>query len=281
MTIVVINNSGIGNRIKNIVSAVRKGHLINDAVDIRCEHQSLFRVAQCVIVPRHDHLEVMSTWRLQLLPEENSRKVLRNPKYLVEYHDQNYQGSLGNTIDFQYANIERDVVEDFLRYFALILINQEVLDEADLLSSELEVQRRVGVHIRTWYDAPDRHSNLFDIQDYFRTLDRFADEKKFILCVDHETARRAILNRYGEERVLEPPNREIGHISVDLRSKVGFYSMLDMLLLSRCEALVGTYQSTFTECAWWLGGAAKPILIPKPKKILELEKEILFRDSSG
>jgi len=275
VTILVINNSGLGNRIKNIVAAIRIGHLLNDVVDIRCDHDSLFRVAQCVVVPNEKRWEVMSTWRLQMLPEEEGRKLLREPKQLVEYQDRNVHGLLGNIIDFQYFNIEKEVIEDFLKYFALIIFNPDVLQVVDTLSADWQVQNRVGVHVRTWYDAPDRHLALFDIKDYFKVLDGFADEEKFVLCVDHEIARDAFIKRYGAARVLEPLNREIGHVSVDTRDQIKFYSMVDMLLLARCKALVGTYQSTFTECAWWFGGAAKPVYIPVPRIISDLEKVLL------
>ena len=272
MTIVVVNNSGLGNRIKNIVSAVRKGHLIGDVVDIRCDHQELFSVAQCITVPRADHFEVMSTWGLLTLPEESERKLLRVPRSLMVYHDRTESGRLGNRIDFHYSNIEQDVIDDFLRYFALIVFNRRVVDAVEAYSAEYELDKKVGVHIRTWYDAPDRYAMLYEIADYFLILDQLADTEQFFLCVDHEVARQAVLARYGSARVIEPKERTIAHISIDSRDGVGFHSMVDMLLLSRCKHLVGTYQSTFSECAWWLGGASKTVQIPMPKKIVELEQ---------
>jgi len=272
VTIVVVNNSGLGNRIKNIVSAVRKGHLIGDVVDIRCDHQDLFSVAQCIAIPRTDHFEVMSTWGLLTLPGESERKLLRVPKSLMVYHDRTESGPLGNRIDFHYFNIEQDVIDEFLRYFSLIIFNRRVVEAVEAYSAEFELDKKVGVHIRTWYDAPDRFSTLYDIKDYFLILDKLADTEGFFLCVDHEIAREAMLARYGSARVFEPKGRTIAHVSIDSRDSVGFDSMVDMLLLSRCKHLVGTYQSTFSECAWWLGGASKTVQVPTPKKIVELEQ---------
>ena len=274
MTIVVLNNSGLGNRIKNIVSAVRKGHLVGDVVDIRCDHGNLISVAQCVDVPRNDVVEIMSTWSLELLEVDSGRKLLRAPKFLVEFHDRHTFGSLGERIDFQYFNIEQSIIDEFLRYFALVIFNREVVDVVESVASEMRLGEKVGVHIRTWYDAPDRFASLYNIQDFFSVLDGLADTEQFLLCVDHEIARAAVLSRYGSNRVFERQGREIGHISFDRRSRVGFDSLVDLLLLSRCRQLVGTYQSTFSECAWWLGGASKLIHIPIPKFILDLEREI-------
>jgi len=271
MTIIVVNDSGLGNRIKNIVSAIRKGHRIGDTVDIRCEHKNLFQVAQCVDKPHASNFEIMSTWGLLMLPEESERKILRVPRTVIEYHDRGQFGPLPKSIDFQYSNIENDVVDEFRRYFSLILFRPEILLRVEELSADWEIQDKVGVHIRTWYDSPDRCSTLYRIEDFFKILDDLAETERFFLCVDHPSARDSIFGRYGSQRVLEPVGREIGHLSVDRRDQVAFDSMVDMLLLSRCKELVGTYQSTFTECAWWFGGCTQTVQIPVPAAILEIE----------
>jgi len=275
MTIRVINNSGIGNRLKNIVSAIRKGHHVGDVVEISGEYSGLFQVAQCVLVPVIDHVEVMSTWSLVLGQEESDRGILKAPRNIAVYHDRETYGLLGNTIDFQYFNIKEWVVEDFLRYFSLIIFDHEILSTVNRLDAEWQVRDKVGVHIRTWFDAPDRHHNLFDIEDFFLILDSLADSESFFLCVDHDVARQAVVARYGSRRVLEPIGREIGHVALDTRDRVAFSALVDMLLLSCCKKIIGTYQSTFSECAWWFGGARQLIEIPIPKKIVELEKYLM------
>jgi hypothetical protein len=37
--------------------------------------------------------------------------------------------------------------------------------------------------------------------------------------------------------------------------------LIDMLLLSRCEELFASYLSTFSETAWWLGGAKAKVAV--------------------
>lgn len=43
-----------------------------------------------------------------------------------------------------------------------------------------------------------------------------------------------------------------------------------MLILSRCQALIGTYQSSFSEVAWWLGGTQQAVTIPTPPIVQQL-----------
>jgi hypothetical protein len=62
---------------------------------------------------------------------------------------------------------------------------------------------------------------------------------------------------------------------------VAFDSLVDMLLLARCHSIVGTYQSTFTECAWWLGGARQALQIPVPQAIQALIAEFERKGAGG
>jgi hypothetical protein len=39
---------------------------------------------------------------------------------------------------------------------------------------------------------------------------------------------------------------------------------IDCLLLSKCSTIIGTWCSTFTECAWWFGGCKAKVIIPEP-----------------
>jgi hypothetical protein len=271
--IYVVNHSGWGNRIKNIVSALRTGHLTNDMIEIHFEYLDLFLVAQCIAEPRTDYTEVMSTWGLLLLPDEHERKILREPLRIMEYHDRNQIGYLENRLDYQYFNIEPELIAEYLRYFALIRFRPEVLAAVDAWSNAWSIGDQIGVHVRTWFDAPDRFRTLYDIEDFFAVLDTYADTRQFVVCVDHDIARSALIARYGRARILEPANRAIGHIAIDPSRRVAFDSLVDMLLLARCHSIVGTYQSTFTECAWWLGGARQAVHIPVPKAITALIAE--------
>lgn len=92
--IVVVNHSGIGNRIKNVVSALRKGHLRNDTVQVNFRHNHLFQFLQCVVTPRPEQ-EVSNTWKLEILPEDAGKPLLIEPKPFLIVHDEK-QGRFQN-----------------------------------------------------------------------------------------------------------------------------------------------------------------------------------------
>ena len=63
-----------------------------------------------------------------------------------------------------------------------------------------------------------------------------------------------LAGRYGARRVLQfpraTPRRDSWRASEGVRE-----DLIDMLLLARTRRLYASYLSTFSEAAWWLGGA--------------------------
>lgn len=40
---------------------------------------------------------------------------------------------------------------------------------------------------------------------------------------------------------------------------------IELLILSKCSTIIGTYDSTFDEVAWWMSGCKSKVIIPTPK----------------
>lgn len=262
--IIVVNHSGLGNRIKNVVSALRKGHLRNDAVAIGFEYRHLFQYAQCVLTPKPEK-EISNTWALEILPEDAGRKILRTPNEFVILHDHAQIVRLKNHIDFQYANIDDEVREEFLRYFSLLMINPDVSATVNAFSDQHGIEDCVGVHIRSWIDEPTRHKLLHDIGLFVRAMEQHP-RSRFYVSSDHHLVVTQLEQAFPG-RVISRPLTHIRHVSHDNSNVVSTDAWIDMLILSRCRELIGTYESTFSECAWWLGGAKKPVTIPVPSAI--------------
>lgn len=51
---------------------------------------------------------------------------------------------------------------------------------------------------------------------------------------------------------------------------------IDCLLLSKCNTIIGTWGSTFTEVAWWLGRCKSNVIIPKSPNITSKDEEDFF-----
>ena len=64
----------------------------------------------------------------------------------------------------------------------------------------------------------------------------------------------------GDSRVLAYPRATKRRESWQSREGMA-EDLIDMLLLARCEALFASYLSTFSETAWWLGGARAKVAV--------------------
>lgn len=62
------------------------------------------------------------------------------------------------------------------------------------------------------------------------------------------------------------------HISLNNSLDTISRALVDMILLSRCKKLIVSYQSTFAETAWWLGGCQAETVVSQPNFLAPIRK---------
>jgi hypothetical protein len=83
---------------------------------------------------------------------------------------------------------------------------------------------------------------------------------RFLLVSDSDEVAPQLQRRYGAERVLQFARQT--ERSASWRSREGTVEdLIDMLLLARVPTLFASYLSTFSEAAWWLGGARATVTV--------------------
>jgi hypothetical protein len=262
--IVVNNNSGIGNRLKNIVTALRRAERKGDGLLINFPHQDFFTVDyQPNPETIKQEIEICTTWSLELFEDEITRGFLKEPKVLKIYHDYDTTFELTNSIDFHFNNISTYLVEDLKKHFKRIEFASIVTDTVEAYVLKHDLSDVVGVHIRSWSDDAGRHARLHDLSLFTQIMKDLPGER-FFVATDSLRVLKELAAQFPN-RIIASPRPEERHISKNLSLQAMFASLADMLLLSRCRRIVGTYSSTFTEVAWWLGGAQSVVAIPIPK----------------
>lgn len=262
--IVVNNNSGIGNRIKNIVTAMRKADRMGDSLFINFPHQDFFTVNyQPDPSEVRAEIEVCTTWSLALFEDEIAKGFLKKPSTLKIYHDYDTMLELKNSIDFQFNNIQEWLIGDIKKYFQLIEFSNLVTDTVDAYVEKFNLNDATGVHIRTWSDEPGRHARLHDLSLFTQRMKETPGER-FFVATDSALCLRELAEQFPQ-RIIASPRLEERHISKNASPEAMFASVTDMLLLSKCRRVIGTYSSTFTEVAWWFGGCQQPFFVPLPQ----------------
>lgn len=265
--IVVRNTSGAGNRIKNIVSALRRADLEHDGLELDLDHHGIYTID---FEPQNikQNKEVFTTWGLHVLPPKDYMgQLLINSSPVIIVNNLHDNGNTGASIDLQYTNIKPEVRADILQYFNMIKFNPVLTDMVEQFNCEHKLENYVGVHIRSWVDDPDRYHALHDMQAFYDLMQKC--DQPFFVCSDSQLVIDQLIDRY-HDRILTVPIANQRHISYNntLENHVAAY--FDMLLLSKCSKIIGTYQSTFCEAAWWLSGTNTQIEIAMPKYVKSL-----------
>jgi len=275
--IYVINMTGLGSRIKNVVAAIRRGHVRNDIVvcEPQFQHHYLFNINQ-LATRRLFVSHYYQTWML-LNEDDPSPQLHDMDKKTVIYSPfQDTPNYYENIIDYQYHNIKPEVIDKWLSYFDRLEWSPYIMNEVYRLFDFYNLEGITGVHIRSWYDVTDKKflERLYDIRQYAELIESLGVDRIF-LCMDH-------INILSELKAILDPNIEIitrenflpghRHVAEDYHVDVMIYAAIDLHLLGRCKNIIGSYQSNFTELAWWLGRCKANVFIPEPKVLVEIDE---------
>lgn len=240
MLVTTISHAGIANRIKNILSAMSQHETVCTPYDtINYIFPSIEKVER-VINPYEDG------WRFHI--------SLEDQKYSEEYE----------TIDLLYEETPEYFIKKYLSVIDRLKINPNIVEYVNNFTKDWE--DIVGVHVRSWYCQKRRfHSNdIFEEQ-----IDKLDPNQKFFFCSDNSDVQKHFVEKYKDrvityERQLfnNPHQAESGHHD-DIQITTDAF--IELLILSKCSKIIGTYDSTFDEVAWWFGGCKSKVIIPTPK----------------
>ena len=157
----------------------------------------------------------------------------------------------GATIDFEYHRIPTDILEDYCKVIKSIRIADMFLELSDDYSNKMFSDNTVGMHIRTFKDSPmHKNRNWAGIDKYISLMEEHKDSK-FFVATDESKVIDILKNHFGDSKII---TREQSDNKVDV--------FVEMLLLSKCDSMIISPFSTFSQLAWFLGGAKAPVQIP-------------------
>ena len=159
----------------------------------------------------------------------------------------------GKSIDFQYNRIPKKIQDNYIEQVKKLVPIKYIQDEVAKFYKKSFNENTISVQIRTWKDET-RRQGMFSKDEYFKYLDKLPNNK-FFISSDDQGIVDEIMNRYPGRAFFYPKrisNYEPG--SQDSKS-IEFQqdSLIDMLLLGKTSLIIGSHLSSFVECAWWLG----------------------------
>lgn len=263
----ITDGSGIGNRLKNLVSALRQAHYEDDGVFSYLGMSEYITFNQFSKSFISDIVKELMTHKLELLPQDKFRKVLIKNVPIIYFNPHNTK-VLINEIDFQYNNIHEETIQEWLKYWKLILFQPLLLSKVEELVNTYDIKNCIGVHVRSWSDNEWRNQNIYSFEKFVNEMEKYPNNKFFLAC-DSDTEIKKYKDKFGDRIITIDFS---GERHSKLNNEAYYYAFIDMLLLSKCNKLIVSYLSTFSECAWWLGDCKAEVVMPKTDSLEKVYK---------
>ena len=251
---------GIGNKIKGIVST--KKLIGGNRVYWSELDKALFPTKNVnYYFPDLEEVHTMEgsywrgSWRMGLKDGDVPPGFAKTDKYWWHYMNEPVYPipPHGMAIDMEYNRIPEPLKNEYRKIFSELRISDHILEAADNAVENYE-DDVVAVHIRTWNTRTQeedfkRYEKLFSMPSYLKELDNLPD-RRFFVATDDQDVVRFLKERYGANRIL---TQSTGKPYLD--------TIVDLLLLAKSNKMILTPFSTFSEVAWWLGGAKEDVTI--------------------
>jgi hypothetical protein len=174
---------------------------------------------------------------------------------LDEMHVNNYkqiQKYPSNVIHKSYEQIPQEMIDRFLPYFDRVQFHPNIIQKCQKIKLQ---PNTIGVHCRESKDWTKAGRSLRGIGLYCNEIDKL-DKELPIYLVTHE-------RQYAEQFQKRYPNRITIQFDKDYTSQTANQlqnSAVDLLMLSKCETLVGDHASSFLANAWWFSGCKSKVI---------------------
>jgi len=196
-------------------------------------------------------------WRIRGEPDDRYRYMIA-PKHFSRRNNR----ADGRLIDFEYGRIPNHFRAAYGPLFAQVRPRAEILVNVEAFVGEHFDGRTTGVQVRTWRDDPRRHRKHHRpaLARLEKLLAGVQDDSRFFVVSDDDDVIAWLARLVGACRVLAYPRATMRRAS--WQSPTGMVEdLIDMLLLSHTNRIFASYLSTFSETAWWLGGARAQVSV--------------------
>ena len=286
---VSIETGGLGNRIKSWVSAMRLAEnarvLWETTPNMPAAFDELF-ANDCEVDSIPAGADTYRSWRLAILPEDElylpegfttvgagthpfvrgigkAWWTLRGQpsdryRYMVfpKQHSKRSSRPDSRNIDLEYERIPVPIRRAYAPFFERIVVRQEIMQRVDDWANTHLHSGVIGVQVRTWRDYERRYRKYYKpaAKRLRRLMDGVGEGARFFIVSDSDDVAPSLAKAYGDTRVLSFPRTTARADSWHSADGIA-EDLIDMLLLARTRRLFASYLSTFSEAAWWLGGA--------------------------
>jgi hypothetical protein len=286
---------GLGNRFKAWASAVRMTPAARVHWPVNEVMPATFSQMfsnDCEIAEIPENAEIYRSWRLHLEPEDlkhlpekfttagsGSHPLLRglgrawwqltgekSDRYRYMLFPKSHSRRLTRADD-RHIDLEYERIPDYFRslyseIFSSITPRPEIVARVDDWANANIDEKVIGVQVRSWRDEAKRHKkyHLPAMKRLRDLMDNTNPDYRFFVVSDSDEVVESLGAEYGADRVIHYPRKIDRNASWSGPDGI-IEDFIDMLLLSKTQAMFASYLSTFSESAWWFGGAKARVAV--------------------
>lgn len=256
---------GLGNRIKGLANFYALGYrrfvlMSNIHQWVTMPFKDLFEIEGCNVVEYTNATHILRYNVITMLfrrfvPTRIISEVQPFWSFIVprRFYQQKYEhrrsfmpDKVVQSIDFRFGDIDEALRKYYRPFFEKLKPSKAVVERIQCLNLSKDV---VSVQIRNTGIRADE-KDVASIETIFKTMDAYSNEQYFFISAMNADIAQLFHERYGE-RCIELPNKNYASM-VD--------AVADMWHLGHCRAMIASPISTFSEVAWWWGGAYIPVI---------------------
>lgn len=190
-------------------------------------------------------------WSLRGRPSDRYRYMV-----FPKQHSRRSSRVDSRNIDQEYERIPVPIRRAYAPFFERIVVRPEIMQRVDDWATTNIDSTVIGVQVRTWRDYERRHRKYYipAAKRLRGLMENVDDNARFFVVSDSDDIATSLATAFGEARVIHFPRTTARADSWQSADGIT-EDLIDMLLLARTQRLFASYLSTFSEAAWWLGGA--------------------------
>lgn len=205
------------------------------------------------------------------------------PREVPEGFAKVFTENKGKSIDLEYERIPLKLRKEFLPIFKKMSPIESIKKRVSSFTKENDNFKNViGLHLRRrdFLLATDGRGRVSSDEQFFKKMQEIIEKKpdtKFFLATDCFITRKKFIKKFPGKIIFFPNNNP--DKSTPEATQAG---LIDILLLSKTNHILGSFLSSFAEVAWWFGGAkAKVEIIGDEKSKKQALDSLKTRSSSS
>ena len=269
-----INEGGLSNRIKSLVSVIRlSNHNKNEykvywkVLDsykknnhiLNCSFNQLFQ-NNIEVNKINKQSNIYNSHCLLIFDNDTIPNNFNTFKSncSIQFHKND---NLNRNIDYMYNKIPQHIKNEYIQYFKELKLIPELHQKVVDFSEKFN-EKTVSVHLRSWNrkNEKGRRDYLFNIKKFEKQMLKFK-ETNFYLASDSNEVIQYFTNKSKlKDKIIIYPRETNLDKSRDFPEGIQ-EDLIELYLLSKNKYIIGSHFSTYTEVAWWLAECPKDIII--------------------